>query len=181
METKTIQLTYGFPGRVTEYEIIHNALDYITAEIQQRAWTNRPQYDEDAGTFVDMNTYNPLDYFNQFVCLDFAAKISERMNATNEEADFLHHNNKEDGCISDVTIEREFVFLELAAIVQAIFYYLDNIEKDYKKKATDLYDSDNHYTGNPLQHFLDAATEQAREDTKKYRKLAMKLGKISRS
>lgn len=181
MDTKTVKLTYGFPGRGTEYEMIHHALDYIVSEIQWCAWNNKPQYDEDAGTFVDIEKYDPLTTAFRFSFLDFAAKISERMMATNEETDFLCHNNKEDGCVSDVTIKRTFVFLELATIGQAIFYYMRNIERDYKRKAKDLYDSDNHYTGKPLQHFLDAATEQAKEDTKKYCKLAMRLGEISRS
>jgi hypothetical protein len=56
---------------------------------------------------------------------------------------------------------------------------MENIESDYTRKETELYETDNHYTGKPLQHFIDKAVCQAKEDRKNYRQLMRKLDRES--
>lgn len=170
-----IELAIYTDDPFNETFIIRDVMSHIMCEITSNAWNNRPEYDEDAGVFVSTEKYSPLKFAFNFAFLDMADRIVNQMRLSIEEEISISKQMKNGE--KNITIVRELTDMEIATIIQAIYYYLQNIEDDYKRKETDLYESDNHYTGKPLQHFIDAAIERANEDKEKYRAFAKKLGR----
>jgi uncharacterized protein (UPF0335 family) len=170
MNKTKINLTAGAP--LSDTAVIYDALVFLSVDLRSESWANRPVYDEDSGAYVSPTQYNAGDMAQKFALYQIIEQIIERIKRTPaENAQFTDD-------IPEITIEREFTKMEAATVCQCVVYYALNLERAYIARERDLYDSDNHYTGKPLQHFIDIAKKRATDDGRTIRKVFRKLGEI---
>lgn len=184
-KNKTIALSVTDSNQISRYSIVDNAMMYLLQAISQDNWLSRPRYDEDAGVFVNNQDYDPFRYCCQFAIVSLAESIRDRLLLTDaEEAEYykiiMEQENSAEVDTTDkkqlFTVSREFSCTELPFICQGIFFYLKNIDDIYAQKERDLYESDTHYSGKPLQHFLDRAKDRAMSDRREILKIAKFFG-----
>lgn len=156
------------------------ALAHIEMSVVESGWNNRPIYDEDAGTFVPQEKYDPIQSAGQFAIIALARALRTRLTLTDSEVDrllYAQHQIPDNASTDDASIdvERSLTQPERKFIAQCLVVYLSNIEQIYVAHERDLYDSDNHYTGKPLAEFEEVARQRAQTDSLSIRTLINRL------
>lgn len=154
--------------------MITDAMENIIRKINTEHWENRPQYDEDAGVMVSNEKYSPFSYCGKFAIMELAEQALEKIRLKKDEHPLFTWEGDGD-FPPPIELERNFSRLEMAFIIQSIFLFLQDIDTIYELRERDLYESDNHYAGKPLSHFIELSKEKSHKDIKAIREIIKKL------
>jgi hypothetical protein len=122
-----------------------------------------------------------LDSASDFALLTVCQQYQDILEESNVEHEELEkcYDKCKDGVLPVIQVTRDFNGLDIACIIQLLFLLMENLDKIYESDERDMYESDNHYTGKPLSHFIEQSKQEAKEDRKLIYKLINKFSELT--